>query len=646
MVSFNAMETQNDSQHDQATLRAGPVHGEDIRSLDLARVPQEPGCYLMRDKQDTPIYVGKAANLRARIRTYIAERDDRPTVKFLLQRAVRVEFIVTRNEKEALLLEDSLIKQYRPRYNIRLRDDKTYVSVRVNIKHPFPRITATRKLVKDGSRYFGPYASALAVRETLKQLQRIFPLRTCSDTVLKNRTRPCIYYEIGQCSAPCVGKITEEAYREIVKQAIMALEGRRNDVESLLLEEIRRLADRLEFEKAAVIRDRLKALRDTFERQYAVRSGDVEDRDVFGVYQEGRYCVVHALYFRAGRIVGSKAFSFARVEIPVEEMLSSFLLQFYRQDVPIPHEILIPFPLEDQDTLQDFLSEERGSRVSVHCPQRGDKRKLIELAERNAKNSFEESRLRQHAQQDLLDQARQVLGLFEAPERIECFDISTVQGDKPVGAMSVFVGGVPDKTRYRHYAIRHIRGQDDFAMLREVLLRRLQRAVEENDLPSLLLIDGGKGQLNVAITVLRDLGLEDLPVISIAKARPEEKRPGATQDRLFLPNRKDPLVLAENDPVLHLFMRIRDEAHRFAVSYHRKRRTKGTLRTVLDDVPGLGKKRVQALLKAFGSLERVRAATCDEIAAVPGFGKAIAEQIKQYLETLGEKRSENMGETQ
>ncbi|HOJ32026.1 MAG TPA: excinuclease ABC subunit UvrC [Candidatus Hydrogenedentes bacterium] len=610
-----------------------PEHGiaHELQSLDLATVPTEPGCYIMRDAQGVPVYVGKAANLRARIRTYLANRDERATVAFLMQRAVHIEFIVTRNEKEALLLEDSLIKRYRPRYNIRLRDDKTYVSVRVNLSNEFPRITVTRKIVRDGSRYFGPYASALAVRETLKQMQRVFPLRTCSDAVLRNRTRPCLYYEIGQCTAPCVGKITPEAYREIVNQAVMALEGKRNDVEALLLEKIRAHAERLEFEQAAVIRDRLLALRQTFEQQYAVRTDTAEDRDVFGVHREGRFCVVQVLFFRSGRIIGSRAFPFSRLDMPLDEMFSSFLLQFYTQGVPIPDEILLPMTLEDTAVLEDFLSEQRGKRVAIRHPQRGEKRAFLDLAERNAKSSFEEMRLREHAQRDVLEQARQLLELPQIPERMECFDISTIQGDKPVGAMSVFVGGVPDKTRYRHYAIREVKGQDDFAMLHEVVLRRMKRAIAEGDLPDLVVIDGGKGQLNAALAALRDLGIEDLPIVSIAKARPEENRPDATQDRFFLPGRKNPVVPPPNSPVLHLFMRLRDEAHRFAISYHRKRRGKTTLKTILDDIPGLGKKRVQALLNAFGSVERIRAADVSEVAALPGFGVRTAQQIKNFL---------------
>lgn len=605
--------------------------GESLPSLSVSSAPAAPGCYIIRDKNGTPIYVGKAVNLRSRIRTYITERDERPTVKFLMQRATQVEFFVTTNEKEAVLLEDSLIKQYRPRYNIRLRDDKTYVSLCVNVRHAFPRIAVTRKITRDGSRYFGPYASATAVRETLRQLQRVFPLRTCSDAVLRNRTRPCVYYEMGQCSAPCVGKISPEAYGEIVKQAIMAIEGRRGDLEQLLVGQIREHAERLEFEKAAALRDRLYALRQTVERQWAVRSAGSEDRDAIGVHVEGRLCVVQVLFFRSGRLTGGRTFTFSRLEVPVEEMLGSFLLQFYRQTGPIPPEILIPVPIEDAPALEDVLGEQRGGRVRIHAPQRGDKRALVVLAERNAKSSFEEKRLAEQANKDLLEQARVLLNLPRTPDRMECFDISTLQGAKPVGGMAAFVGGVPDKSRYRRFAIRRVEGQDDYAMLHEVLVRRMTRAVAEGDLPDLVVIDGGKGQLNVALAAFRDLGIEDLPVVAIAKARPEEQRRESSQDRFFLPGRKNPIIPPANSPVLHLFMRIRDEAHRFAAAYHRKKRGRAVVRTALAEMPGLGKERIQVLLRAFGSVDRLREASVEDIAAVPGFGMKTAARLKEFL---------------
>jgi excinuclease ABC subunit C len=605
---------------------------EFLRTFDLSNVPTAPGCYIMRDAKETVVYVGKALNLRARVRAYFNDTDSRYRVRFLMRRAAGIEFLVTNNEKEALLLENSLIKKYKPRYNVRLKDDKTYVSLRINVPHEFPRITVTRKLRKDGSRYFGPYSNANAVRDTLKELQRVFPLRTCSDNVLANRSRPCLYYQMGQCAAPCVGYIGKDAYRDIVDQAIMVLEGRSGDVEKQLEAHIQEHAERLEFEEAAMLRDRLLALRRTLERQRTVHAGREDDRDVFGVYCQGRYSEIQVLFFRAGKMVGGRSFSFNHRETPMAEVLSSLMLQFYSGNPSIPQEVLVPEPLEDADVLSEILSEERGRKVQLHHPQRGEKKALVELAGRNAQSSFEEKRMTDKANEDLVGHIQEKLQLRKPPRRIECFDISTIQGDKPVGAMSVFQDGEPDKNRYRRFSIREVEGQDDFAMMREMLMRRLKRAIAEDDVPDLLLIDGGKGQLNVAVAVLEDLGLDDQDVVSIAKSRDEGER-GRSPERFFLPGRKNPVILPQNSPIVLLMARIRDEAHRFAVTYHRNRRKKGALRTPLVDIPGVGPKRARTLLNELGSLARVKAASVEDIAALPGFSKGLAKTVKQHLES-------------
>jgi len=598
-------------------------------AFDIAAVPSNPGCYLMRDTKGAVIYVGKAKNLRARIRAYINESDSRYTVRFLMGRVAHLDFLVTSNEKEALLLENSLIKHHKPRYNIRLKDDKTYVSVRVNLEHPFPRVTITRKRRKDGSRYFGPYPSASAVRDTLRLLQRVFPLRTCSDSVLKNRTRPCLYFQMKQCSAPCVGYISQDEYREIVEQVLLILAGRNHELEKLLLDAIAQCAEKLEFEKAAALRDRLYAVRKTMERQRTVAVPGAEDRDVFGIYVQGRFSEIQVLYYRGGKMAGGRSFSFNLREMPLDELFGSFLLQYYADSPTIPHGVLAPVPMDDADTLAELLSEQRGAKVAVQCPQRGEKRALVEMANQNARTSFEEKRLGERANRDLLEQIQAKLGLTRIPNRIECFDISTQQGDKPVGSMAVFENGAPARSRYRKYAIRQVEGQDDFAMMREVLLRRYRRAVEENDLPDLVLIDGGKGQLNVAVTALRDLGLEDLDIASIAKARAQGDR--HSPERFFSPGRANPIVPRQDSPVVHLLARVRDEAHRFAVTYHRKRRKKATLSTRLTEIPGVGEKRARLLLNHLGSLARIQEAPVETIAALPGFGVATAQRIKEYL---------------
>lgn len=603
---------------------------EFLEQFETARVPTAPGCYLMRDAEDRVLYVGKAANLRARVRSYINESDSRYTVKFLMRRVAHIDFLVTSNAKEALLLENSLIKEHKPRYNVRLKDDKSYVSVRVNVQHAFPRVTVTRNLRKDGSRYFGPYASAAAVRDTLKQVQRIFPLRLCSDSVLTSRARPCLYYQMKQCSAPCVNLIDKDSYREIVGHVLMMLEGRSAEVERLMVERIQQHAEALEFEKAAQLRDRLFALRQTLERQRAVRVEGSADQDVWGLHTQGRFVELQALFFRGGKMNGGRSFSFNQRETPIEEVLSSFLFQYYSEMPEPPAEILIPLPLEDVDTLAEVLSERRGSKVLVHWPQRGEKTALTDLASRNAAISFEEKRLADQANRDLLAQIKDKLDLKKVPNRIECFDISTIQGAMAVGSMVVFEGGSAAKARYRHFAVKQVEGQDDFAMMREVLLRRFKRAIEESDLPDLVLIDGGKGQLGVATTALKDLGIEDLDAVGIAKSRALEDG-SHSPERFFLPGRANPVILPQNSPVVLYLARIRDEAHRFAITYHRKRRGKSTLATLLTNIPGVGPKRAKVLLNRLGSLAKVQSATVEDIAALPGFNAKLAESILSYL---------------
>lgn len=603
---------------------------EFLDSFDLAKVPATPGCYIMRDEKDRVLYVGKAKSLRSRVRAYINESDSRYMVRFLMRRVAHIDFLLTTNEKEALLLENNLIKEHRPRYNVNLKDDKTYVSLRINMAHEFPRVTVTRKYRKDGSKYFGPYSSAGAVRETIKQIQRLFPLRLCSDSVLRNRTRPCLYYQMNQCSAPCVGYIDREEYRKLVNQVVMVLEGRNAELEKELLETIQQHAEKLEFEKAAEIRDRVYALRSTLERQRTVRAHPEGDQDVFGVYVQGRYSEIQVLFIRGGKMMGGRSFSFNQRETAIEEVLGSFLLQYYANASNVPSEILVPVDLDEADVLAEILGEQRGAKVTLHHPQRGEKKALVDMAERNAKNNFEEKRLADQANRDLINQLKEKLRLQKDPRRIECFDISTIQGNQAVGSMVTFEGGVAAKSRYRRFAIKNVEGQDDFAMMREVLLRRFKRAIEESDLPDLVLIDGGKGQLNVATTVFKDLGIEDLEAVGIAKSRAlgdETHSP----ERFFLPGRKDPIILQQNSPVVLFLARIRDEAHRFAITYHRKRRSKKTLSTTLTSIPGVGPKRARTLLNALGSLTKVRSATVDEIAAVPGFSRALAAIVKEHL---------------
>ncbi len=603
---------------------------EFLAAFDVRRVPSAPGCYIMSDARGRPIYVGKAKDLRARLRTYINESDSRYSVKFLMRRVARIDFLVTSNEKEALLLENSLIKQWKPRYNVQLKDDKTYISLRIDPREAFPRVTVVRRYKKDGARYFGPYDSAHAVRQTLRMVQRLFPLRTCSDHVMNNRARPCLYYQMNRCVAPCVGYVSQESYHELVEQVVLILEGRSSELEKRLLARIEEHAEKLEFEAAAALRDRLFDLRRMLERQRTVAVPGAEDRDVFGIHNEGRFTELQVIFYRGGKMLGGNSYSFEYREMPEDELLSSFLLQFYGEGRAAPAEVLIPAPIEDADTLGEVLSEQRGGKVAVHWPQRGEKRRLVELAVRNARTSFEEKRLREKAEKDVLEQTRNALHLPAPPRRIECFDISNTQAATAVGAMVVFSEAQPDKQRYRRYSIKTVEGQDDFACLREVLMRRYTRAIEENDLPDLVLIDGGKGQLNVASAVLKDLGVEDLPHASIAKSRPREEG-GPSPERFFLPGRKNPVVLPQNGAVVKFLARVRDETHRFAITYHRKRRGKAALRTSLTSIPGIGPQRARTLLNKLGSVAKIREADVQTIAGLPGFNQRLAAAVLEHL---------------
>lgn len=601
-----------------------------LAAFDVSKVTTAPGCYIMRDKNDKVIYVGKAKNLRNRIRTYINDQDSRYSVKFLMRRVAHIDFLVTTTEKEALLLENSLIKQFRPRYNVQLKDDKTYVSLRIDTKQDFPRITVVRRYKKDGALYFGPYSSAHSVRDTLRQIQRLLPLRTCSDHVMNNRVRPCIYFQMKQCNAPCVGKVSRDEYHEVVQEAALILSGRSKELEIQLNETIKQRAEKLDFEKAAELRDRLRALQKTMEKQRTVDVPGAADRDVFGLYKQDRFTEIQIVFYRGGKMLGGRSYSFKKTEMPIVELLSSFLLQYYSEAPVIPSEILVPAAIDEADVLAEILSEQRGTKVNLHEPVRGEKKALVDLANRNAKRSFDEKQLEEQAHADVLDQVKDTLKLGVVPNRIECFDISTFQGDKTVASMVVFEGGVANKQRYRRYSIKTVDGQDDFASMREVLMRRYKRAIEENDLPDFILIDGGKGQLGVATAVLKDLGIEDIHAAGIAKSRSQETG-SASPERFFVPGRSNPIVPAQNSPTVHLLSRIRDEAHRFAITFQRKKRSKGTLRTALTEIPGVGPNLARKLLNAHGSVARIKDCTPEELALVRGVSDRLAADIHGHL---------------
>jgi excinuclease ABC subunit C len=619
---------------------ANPAAGSTSRPLEerLATIPPRPGVYLLKDRHGKVIYVGKAANLRGRVRSYVRGGDERSQVRFLVERLADFETLVTANDKEALILENNLIKQYRPRYNIRLKDDKSYVSVKVTLKDPWPRVLVTRRIVKDGSRYFGPFASASAVRETLDTIRKVFPLRTCSDPVFRNRSRPCIEYDIKRCLAPCVLAVDRAAYDEHLRQAMLLLEGRNSEVVRTLRRRMDDAAAAERFEEAARVRDQIAAIEKTQERQQVAEHWGA-NQDVFGLYREGGCIEVQVLFVRAGKLVSNRSYSFDDWEFPDAEVLEAVLTQFYQAtEHDVPDEILLPVAISDAEVRADYLSERRGKRVTFVVPQRGDKLRLTEMARENAQQSFAE---RRDAGQQAVRMATELqarLRLPSAPKRIECVDIATFQGSETVGSLVAFDEGVPDKSGYRHFRIKTVEGTDDFAAVAEVLRRRFRTrdgADERGGLPDLLVIDGGPGQLAAARAALEDIGIGELTVIALAKER-LERDPTATElsrrpERVFLPGRKNPIVLKANSTALFLLQRLRDEAHRFANSYHQKLRSRARLTSPLDRVTGIGPRRRRALLRRFGSVRRIRDASAEELATVPGITLTLAAQIKEQL---------------
>lgn len=603
-------------------------------ATDLDRIPTDPGVYLMKDAEGAIFYVGKAANLRARLRQYFGATSDTRFFVGLLDRLLDdVEVIITSNEKEALILENELIKRHQPRFNVELKDDKNFLHLRLDERADWPRIDVVRRPGRDGARYFGPYHSASKIRETLRLVERHFQLRTCDDLTFRNRSRPCLQHQIGRCPAPCVLPVSQEEYRQNVQAVIEFLQGRRDDLVRRLEERMREAAEALEFERAARYRDQLRAVQGSLEPQQVVSDREI-DRDVFGLYREGGLLEIAVLLVRRGRLVGSRTFGFDEQATPDAEVLSTFCNLFYHGGNPIPDEVLLPAEADAADALAERLADLKGRRVRVHVPVRGHGRRLVEMAARNAEHAFFQSRRTDAVRNAALVRLKQRLRLANLPTRIECYDISLFQGAAPVASRVVFEGGVPKRADYRHYKIREVEGTDDFAMMREVLTRRLERGLAEADLPDLIVVDGGKGQLGVAVAVLSDLGIEGVDVVGLAKSR---VLPGAGDDprrspeRVFLPGVREPVVLRPHTDELFLMTRIRDEAHRFAITFHRKLRRGRSFETVLDAVPGIGPGRRRALLQAFGSVKRLRAASEAELAAVPGIGPRLARELSAAL---------------
>ena len=601
----------------------------------IQQFPTSPGVYLMRDLAGEIIYVGKARSLRQRVRSYFnPSGDSRYQVKFLMAKVADIDVMLTDTEKEALLLENTLIKQHHPRYNLNLKDDKTYFSLRVDPHEKFARFTVVRKRPHDDARYFGPYSSGSAAREVLRQMVRMFPLRHYPLATCMSRTRPCLYHQIGQCSAPCHGLITRESYDALVEGAMLFLEGKGR----LLVAEFKlRMTDasaRMNYEEAARWRNLLHSIEVTVEKQKVVLRGG--DSDVVGFYRDGDRIELALLFIRAGVLSGSRLFT-VLWELDDATAISAFLQQYYTGAVFIPEEILLPLDIEERGALAGLFGELKGSKVTLSLPQRGTKRELVALAGKNAMSACVERDEKETAAEAVLVDLSRRLQLTRIPRRIECYDISTIQGRFSVGSCVVFTSGSADRSCYRHYRIRTVDGQDDFAMLREVFQRRFRaNSGDMSDLPDLVVVDGGIGQLNAVQEIVAELGLTgSFDLVSLAKSRVlhEASAPVVqkSDERVFLPGRKNPVVLRQNSKPLLLLAAIRDEAHRFAIGYHRKLRGKEGLASAIETVPGIGPKRRVALLKHFGSLQRLKEASEDEIKAVPGMNRTTAEAVHRGL---------------
>jgi len=608
----------------------------------VANLPSRPGVYLMRDDKGKVIYVGKAKDLRGRVRAYFHSPDGRCQVEFLVRRVADIETLVTSSDKEALILENNLIKQYKPRYNIRLKDDKSYLSIKVTTQHAWPRIFTTRKIVKDGSRYFGPFSSAVAARETLDIVEKHFLLRNCTEHNFKNRSRPCLQYQIKRCLAPCVLPVSQSDYRERVRQAILFIEGKQDELLAELRQKMAEKSDALEFEAAAKIRDQIQAVEKTLEKQRMVSHWG-SDQDVFGLYREGGFIEVQVLFVRQGKLTASQSYSLEDLEFPDEEVMAALLTQFYQGHRFIPDEILLPVELDDREVREDYLRENKGKRVSILSPQRGAKSELVEMARENARQSFSERHDQEKAREKMLKELQSRLRLRNYPQRIECFDISMLHGAQAVGSMVTFVNGEPDKSRYRHYRIRSIdasSGGDDFGMMLEVLKRRFTRGNQEQDLPDLVVVDGGKGQLAMALAAMAEVGVKGVEAVGLAKMRvlsaPRSAEIERSEERVFLPGQSNPVILKRNSNALFLLQRVRDEAHRFAITHHKKLRARQTLFSALDRIPGVGGARKRALLRAFGSIKRIEKATLEELLKVPSMNEKTAQEVLQSLSSLSD----------
>jgi len=591
----------------------------------ITDAPHAPGIYQMLDKKSRVLYVGKAKDLKKRLTSYTRfSGSDHNKTTVMLSHVLTVGTIITRTEKEALILEASLIKKHKPKYNIILRDDKNYPFIKVTVQDKWPRVHMTRRRSKDGARYFGPYSSSSAMWATLRLLANLFPLRKCKGGKVRLRKRPCLNLQMGKCLGPCIESADPVRYRDLVSKVLMVLEGKNKSLIKELTKEMLSASNGLHFERAAELRDQIQALTKTVEKQI-IASPNLKDQDVFGYCRQGTSIGITILFVRDGLITGSRSFF---LDDPIETdqlILSQTLNQFYDEKILPPKEILLPFDTEDNPLLTERFSEILGSNITLHAPQRGDKLKLQKMANANAAHIFDEKEKKVRSWQALSASMEKLLHLEQTPNRIECLDISNTSGKQAVGSLVCFEKGDAAKSSFRHYKIKTISGPDDYAMMAEVLERRLSRGIKEDNLPDLFVVDGGRGQLGIALRVADELGIrDDLDWIGIAK---EKKKEG---EKLYKPGRKNPILLRAHNPVLLYLMRIRDESHRFGVTFHRKLRGKASIASSLDTIPGVGPDRKKKLLKKLGSVKRIKEADIDELCAVPGIGSDTAKAVFEH----------------
>jgi len=597
----------------------------------LNQLPGVPGVYLMRNADGDILYVGKAASLRHRVRSYFSPGQKlSPKTRRMVARVNDIDFFITSSEQEALILELNLIKQHHPRYNVQLKDDKTFPYLKIDTSETWPGVRITRRLEENGGRYFGPFASAKSVRQTLKVLKGIFPFRSCSKAITGTDPRPCLEYHIGHCLGPCISAVSREEYAGVIRQVILFLEGKQEKVVRELQRRMEKAAQSLDFEKAASIRDQLQAVNRTIEGQ-EIATRVRGEQDVIAFAQDKDRAYVQVFFIRSGKLTGRESFMVegARDEEPLQ-IMTGFVKQFYSRASNIPPLLLLQHPVEDAATIETWLRSKRGASVHIRVPQRGSKKQLVSIVARNAEQGLAQLKVKQLAAPAVLSAAmeeiKRELHLPQLPLRMEGYDISNIQGTAAVGSMVVFDGGQSKPPHYRRFRIKTVASANDYAMLQEVLRRRFKRVSGDPNktwtiTPDLVLIDGGRGQLNAAREIMREMGAGAVPVASLAKEN----------EKIFIPGTRGPLILPRQSPGLQLLQRLRDEAHRFAIGYHRKIHERKTFASALDSIPGIGARRRHILLKQFGSVKAIREATAEELAATRGISKSLARKIKGYL---------------